>query len=38
MASVFEPFDEEAIIFYETISGCYKKDPNVDMFCWLYKQ
>ncbi|PPE03459.1 GNAT family N-acetyltransferase [Holospora curviuscula] len=32
MASVFEPFDEEAIIFYETIGGCYKKDPDVDMF------
>jgi ribosomal protein S18 acetylase RimI-like enzyme len=32
MASVFEPFDEEAIIFYGTIGGCYKKDPDVDMF------
>ncbi|MGC0371658.1 MAG: hypothetical protein DGJ47_000357 [Rickettsiaceae bacterium] len=32
MASVFEPFDEEAVRFYETIGGCYKKDPDVDMF------
>ncbi|WP_375637307.1 MULTISPECIES: hypothetical protein [unclassified Bartonella] len=24
MASVFEPFDEEAVIFYETIGRCYK--------------
>ncbi|EJF96948.1 GNAT family N-acetyltransferase [Bartonella elizabethae] len=32
MASVFEPFDKEAVIFYETIGGCYKKDPNVDLF------
>ncbi|WP_273717379.1 MULTISPECIES: GNAT family N-acetyltransferase [Bartonella] len=32
MASVFEPFDEEAIIFYKTIGSCYKKDPNIDLF------
>ncbi|GAA5099491.1 hypothetical protein [Bartonella acomydis] len=32
MASVFEPFDKEAVIFYETIGGFYKKDPNGDMF------
>ncbi|WP_273788748.1 N-acetyltransferase [Bartonella sp. ML70XJBT] len=32
MASVFEPFDEEAVRFYETIGHFYKKDPNVEMF------
>ncbi len=32
MTSVFEPFDEEAVIFYETIGGCYKKDSDVEMF------
>ncbi|WP_246257349.1 GNAT family N-acetyltransferase [Bartonella gabonensis] len=32
MASVFEPFDKEAVIFYKTIGHCYKKDPNVDLF------
>ncbi|WP_375624856.1 MULTISPECIES: N-acetyltransferase [unclassified Bartonella] len=32
MASVFETFDEEAVIFYETIGSCYKKDTNIDMF------
>lgn len=32
MASVFETFDEEAVIFYKTIGGCYKKDPDVTMF------
>ncbi|MET3559845.1 ribosomal protein S18 acetylase RimI-like enzyme [Bartonella japonica] len=32
MASVFEPFDEEAVIFYETIGRCYKKAADVEMF------
>ncbi|WP_244979340.1 GNAT family N-acetyltransferase [Bartonella queenslandensis] len=31
IASVFEPVDEETVIFYETIGRCYKKDHNVDM-------
>lgn len=32
IASVFEPFDEEAVIFYETIGRCYKKAADVEMF------
>lgn len=31
MASVFEPFDKEAVIFYGTIGRCYKKDPDINM-------
>lgn len=36
MASVFELFDEEAVIFYETIGRCYKKAADVEMSCYWY--